>query len=256
LALSKAVTFNNFILEDFEYRKELCPKIWDASTEAGGQFKIKPEIREKLMSIAKDFWSSLKLEVKVLDVQLTGSLANYNWTMASDLDVHIIIDFAEVNTDMELVRKALDGQRFVWNLRHPVVIKGHDVECYIQHKDAQHRASGLYSLLRDRWIVVPFYNPPKVDDRDVSEKTRVIVNEVKEVQKKAKAARGEEARELLDYLERFKAKIMADRKFGLYDTEAGEYSVENLVFKELRKNGTMEKIVDLASELYSKIYSE
>ena len=49
---------------------------------------------------------------------------------------------------------------------------------------------------------------------------------------------------------------MADRKFGLYDTIAGEYSVENLVFKELRKNGTIEKIIDLASNLYSKIYYE
>jgi DNA-directed RNA polymerase subunit F len=82
------------------------------------------------------------------------------------------------------------------------------------------------------------------------------MNEVKEIAKKARSTSGENARELLDYLERFKAKIMADRKFGLYDTEAGEYSVENLVFKELRKNGTIEKIVDLASELYSKIYSE
>ena len=57
-------------------------------------------------------------------------------------------------------------------------------------------------------------------------------------------------------MERFKAKIMADRKFGLYDTKAGEYSVENLVFKDLRKNGTLEEIIDLASDIYSKIYSE
>lgn len=254
--MSRAASFRNFILEDFEYHKELCPKIWDVSEEAGGQFRIKPEIREKLMAIAKDFWSSLKLEVKVIDVQLTGSLANYNWTMASDLDVHIIIDFAEVNPDIELVRKAMDGQRFVWNLRHPVVIKGHDVECYIQHKDAQHRASGLYSLLRDRWISVPFYNPPVVDEMDVKEKSRVIMKEVKEIKARSKSATGEKARELLDYLERFKAKIMADRKFGLYDTKAGEYSVENLVFKELRKNGTLEEIIDLASDIYSKIYSE
>jgi len=209
-----------------------------------------------LMAIASDFWNSLKLEVKAVDVQLTGSLANYNWTNASDLDVHIIVDFAEVNQDIELVRKALDGQRFVWNLRHPVVIKGHDVECYIQHTEAQHKASGLYSLLRDKWIIVPFYSPPNVDERDVKEKTRVIVKEVNEIENRSKSTTGKDARELLDYLERFKAKIMADRKFGLYDTSAGEYSVENLVFKELRKNGTIEKIIDLASNLYSKIYYE
>ena len=65
--MSKAVSFRNFLLEDFEYHKELCPKIWDASEDAGGQFKIKPEIRETLMAIAKDFWNSLKLEVKVIE---------------------------------------------------------------------------------------------------------------------------------------------------------------------------------------------
>ena len=254
--MSRAVSFRNFLLEDFEYHKELCPKVWEASEETGGQFRIKPEIREKLMAIASDFWNSLKLEVKAVDVQLTGSLANYNWTNASDLDVHIIVDFAEVNQDIELVRKALDGQRFVWNLRHPVVIEGHDVECYVQHTEAQHKASGLYSLLRDSWIIVPFYSPPNVDERDVKEKTRVIVKEVNEIENRSKSTAGKDARELLDYLERFKAKIMADRKFGLYDTIAGEYSVENLVFKELRKNGTIEKIIDLASNLYSKIYYE
>lgn len=252
--MSRAASFRNFILEDFEYQKELCPKVWDKSEEVGGQFRIKPEIREKLMAIARDFWSSLKLEVKVIDVQLTGSLANYNWTMASDLDVHIIIDFSEVNRDIELVRKAMDGQRFVWNLRHPVIIKGHDVECYIQHKDEQHVATGLYSLLRDRWIIVPFYNPPMVDDKDVNEKVRVIMKEVEEVKKRSRSVEGEDARELLDYLERIKKKVMSDRKSGLASN--GEYSVENLVFKELRKNGTIEKIIDLASDLYSKIYSE
>jgi len=252
--LTRATNFKNFVLEDFEYHRELCPKVWEAAYSSRGKFRMKPKIRKKLVDIAGDFWNFLKLDVKVLDVQLTGSLANYNWTNASDLDVHVIIDFAEVNPDMELVRKALDGQRFIWNLRHPVIIEGHDVECYAQHKDEQHTATGLYSLLRDSWMIVPIYNPPTIDERDVNEKTRVIVKEVKEVLKRSRSARGREAKELLDYLERLKKKVMTDRKEGL--ALRGEYSVENLVFKELRRNGTIEQIIDLASEIYSKIYSE
>jgi predicted nucleotidyltransferase len=89
----------------------------------------------------------LELKVPVLDVQLTGSLANYNYTEYSDLDTHIIIDFKQINDDEELVKKALDGARFVWNQRHDIVIKGHDVELYIQDESEQHTASGLYSLL-------------------------------------------------------------------------------------------------------------
>lgn len=246
---NRANSFNDWINERFEYHRDLSPKFWKEG-------KMDPSIRQKLLMIADDFWSSLKLEVPILDIQLTGSLANFNWNPGSDLDVHIIIDFSQVDENMELVRTAVDGQRFIWNLRHPVVLRGHDVECYVQHKDAQHRASGLYSILKEKWLAIPAYNPPRVDLQDVNEKVRVIVAEVSEIKRRASSVRGEEARELMEYLDRFKKKIMADRKFGLYDTVEGEFSVENLVFKELRSNGTFEEIVDTMSDLYHRIYSE
>lgn len=240
--------FNEWLLEQVEYHRELCPKIWDEDK------KMDPVVRKKLLAISRDFWESLKLEVPILDIQLTGSLANYNWTDSSDLDVHIIIDFSQVDDNVELVRKALDGQRFIWNQRHPVVIKGHDVECYVQHKDEQHIASGLYSLLKDTWLVVPTWNPPQVDERDVKEKLRVIKSEFKEIKKEIAGSSGEEAQNLFHYLERFKKKIMADRKEGL--ARGGEFSVENLVFKELRRDGTIEDIINTLSKVYSNIYKD
>lgn len=239
--------FNEWLLEKVEYHNELNPKVWDGN-------RMHPELRKKLLTIAQDFWNSLKLEVPVIDVQLTGSLANYNWTDSSDLDVHIIIDFSQVDSNVELVRKALDGQRFIWNQRHPVIIKGHDVECYVQHKDEQHVSSGLYSILKSNWIIAPTWNPPTVDDQDVSEKLRVIRSEFKEIKKKIKSSEGEEARVLFEYLEKFKKKIMADRKEGL--ARSGEFSVENVVFKELRRDGTIEDIIDTLGQAYSNIYSE
>lgn len=240
--------FNDWLLEKVEYHRELCPKIWDKNK------KIDVVVRKKLLAIARDFWESLKLNVPIIDIQLTGSLANYNWTNSSDLDVHIIIDFSQVDSNGELVRKALDGQRFIWNQRHPVVIKGHDVECYIQHKDEQHIASGLYSLLRDSWIIVPTWNPPQVDERDINEKLRVIKSEFKKIKKGISGATGEDAQSLFDYLERFKKKIMADRKEGL--ARGGEFSVENLVFKELRRDGMIEDIITTLSKVYSNIYKD
>ena len=243
----RVLPFNQWLLEKVEYHRELCPKIWEGT-------EMRPEIRQKLMMFAKDFWESFKLGVPVIDVQLTGSLANYNWTPSSDLDVHIIIDFSQVDTNVDLVRKALDGQRFIWNQRHPVVLEGHDVEGYVQHKDEQHHASGLYSLLKEQWITVPTWNPPQIDEKDVAEKVRVIKSELKEIQKRLGSAQGEAARELFEYLERFKRKIMADRKEGL--ARSGEFSVENLVFKELRRDGSIEKIIDLMSDIYSKIYKD
>ena len=211
-------------------------------------------VRKKLLAIARDFWESLKLEVPILDIQLSGSLANYNWTTASDLDVHIIIDFSQVDNNVELVRKAIDGQRFIWNQRHNAIVKGHDVECYVQHKDEQHISSGLYSISQNRWSVVPAWNPPQIDERDVKEKVRVIKSELREIKQKLKSSSGEEARILFEYLGRIKKKIMSDRKAGL--AQGGEFSVENVVFKELRKDGTIEDIINTTSKAYAKIYED
>lgn len=243
----RASTFNGWINEKVEYNRDLCPKFWEEG-------KMDPVIRAKLLAVADDFWSSLKLEVPIMDIQLTGSIANFNWNKDSDLDVHIIIDFAQIDGNLELVRKALDGQRFMWNLRHPVILRGHDVECYVQHKDEQHVASGLFSILRDNWIIVPNWNEPTFDQNDVDEKMRVIKTEIKMVKVKARSAEGDEAQNLHDYLDRIKKKIMNDRKEGL--AKGGEFAVENLVFKELRRDGTIEEIIDLLSDIYSKIYSE
>jgi len=243
----KAPSFNQWINEKVEYQRDLCPKFWKEG-------KMDPVIRAKLLAIADDFWESLKLEVPIMDIQLTGSIANFNWNKDSDLDVHIIIDFAQIDENLELVRKALDGQRFIWNMRHPVVLRGHDVECYVQHKDEQHVASGLFSILRDRWIIVPTWKEPSFDQKDVDEKIRVIKGEVKMIKQRSRSVNGDDADQLYDYLDRFKKKIMSDRKQGL--AKGGEFAVENLVFKELRRDGTIEEIIDLLSEVYSKIYSE
>ena len=239
--------FKDWVNEKVEYHQELNPKVWQDN-------KMKPELRKKLLEIARDFWTALKLDIPVEDVQLTGSIANYNWTGASDFDVHVIIDFSKIDNNVELVRKALDGQRFMWNQRHPVVIQGHDVELYAQDKNEQHVSSGLFSLLKDSWITEPSYSPPQVDEKDVNEKIRVIKSEIKEIKGKVKAAGSDEAKELYDYLDRLKSKIMKERKAGL--AMGGEFSVENLVFKQLRRDGIIEDLIDMMSSLYSKQYSE
>ena len=48
--------------------------------------QLKPEIREKLLEIANDFWESQDLDsVEIKDIIFTGSLANYNWSKFSDV---------------------------------------------------------------------------------------------------------------------------------------------------------------------------
>lgn len=245
---SRIRKFNDWLNEDQFYQKELNPAFWSNK-------EFDPSIREKLLQIAQEFYSIFKLEIPISDIQLTGSLANYNWTPKSDLDVHVLIDFSAINDDVSLVKKALDGQRFIWNLRHNIVLRGHDVELYIQDVNEPHIASGLFSLQNNKWIKIPEFNPPFVDEKDVEVKFNGIVNDINEVEARLESPSAEvEPRELFKHAERVKSKIMKMRKEGLQ--ERGEFSVENLVFKKLRNEGYIQKIIDLISRSYEKIYNE
>lgn len=239
--------YGRFINENQFYKGELNSVFWQDG-------KFDPETRTKLLQIATDFYTDLKVEAPIIDIHLTGSLANFNWTEHSDLDVHVILDFRQIGEDIELVKAALDGKRFIWNLRHPVKIKGYDVELYAQDKDEPHVASGLYSLMKDEWIIEPQPSNPQIDEKDVMRKVSAYKIEIEELEKEIKKADSDQAREAMDRISALKQKIMKARKEGL--AQNGEFSIENLVFKSLRNEGWLERLIDLGAAAYSHTYSE
>lgn len=239
--------YERFVNEGMFYKGELNSVFWQDG-------KFDQEVRTKLLQIANDFYTDLKIEAPIIDVHLTGSLANFNWTEHSDLDVHVIIDFRLIDEDVELVKAALDGKRFIWNLRHPVKIKGYDVELYAQDKDEPHVASGLYSLMKDEWIIEPQASNPQIDEKDIMRKVAAYKVEIEELEKEVKKADSDQAREAMDRISALKQKIMKARKDGL--ARNGEFSIENLVFKVLRNDGWLERLIDLGAAAYSHTYSE
>ena len=132
----------------FDTNDTLEPEIWEGE-------EIKPEIRDKLVRIAMDFIKNLPVEVNVKDITLTGSLANYNWSNYSDVDLHIIVDFLEVDENVALVKSFFDNARMKWNNNHDIKMKGYDVEIYVEDEREVHKSSGLYSLMNDDWIKRP-----------------------------------------------------------------------------------------------------
>ncbi len=231
------------------YKKHLCPDLWDEDK------KLKERIRNKLMRIAKDFYDDMEIEVELLDVHLTGSIANYNYNAASDIDVHLVVDYEEINSDIELVEMAVDGIRYVWNMRHNIVIHGHDVELYVQNSKGEHTSTGVYSIMFDKWIKKPVYNRPTIDQVDVDNKYEARVSDIDRFYKVSKQDLSpEEAEEYYKAARQLKKKIMKGRQEGLHIV--GEFSLENLVFKKLRKTGKFGKLIDTITRLYDKIYSQ
>jgi hypothetical protein len=213
-------------------------------------------VRHKLITIALDFYDHLQLPAPILDIQLTGSLANYNYTSYSDLDVHVIIDFSKINEDKELVKQAVDGMRFVWNARHNIVIKDHDVELYIQDVKEQHTASGLFSLKNNDWIREPKPSTPEIDEQDVKTKYKGYVAEIDKMDEllSRPSLSKDEYQAIETRATKLKEKIQEDRKKGL--KQEGEYNVENLVFKELRNSEYIEKLINIASKAYDAMFSD
>jgi hypothetical protein len=135
------------------------------------------------------------------------------------------------------------------------VIKDHDVELYAQDMNEPHVSSGLFSLMKNDWIKKPVWNEPTVDEKDVTRKVEAYVTEIEELEKVlADGSDSIEGREVLERVGALKSKIMKARKEGL--AESGEFSVENLVFKQLRNMGWIERLIDAGSKAYSAIYSD
>ena len=228
------------------YKKQLNPNYWQDG-------KFDPEVREKLLQIAKDLYEPL--DIKPDDITLTGSLAGYAYTKYSDLDIHILVDFASINQDKDLVKQALDGKRFAWNIKHNIYIRGHEVELYFQNTNEPHHALSVYSLLNDEWIKEPKYDPPTIDWEDVNYKSNAFNDTISRMARYLREVKTpEEYKEVHEKTKKMLEKIQNFRKEGL--SKEGEFSVENLTFKKLRNIGTIEKLMDILNSSYDNIFAE
>ena len=227
-------------VKSFRLKDELNPKIWT-------DFEINEEVREDLLRIAQDFYNSTTLSADVKDVVLTGSLSNYNWSEKySDYDLHILVNFSDINEDVELVKKYVDAAKNSFNKDHDIYIKGYEVEVYIQESSEEHTASGMFSLLNNKWIVKPKKVDFEPDDEQIREKGKSVMMLIDDLEDQVDEDKYEQFSEKI---KKVWDKVKNYRKSGL-ESEGGEFSLGNLVFKLLRRNGYIEKILFLKRKSY------
>lgn len=205
---------------------KLNPKIW------AGQ-DLMPEVLDKLKQIAQAFVEFVAVELDVVDLTITGSNANYTWTEFSDLDLHVIIS----NTPTAEQRELFNAKKALWSEQHTITVKGLPVECYVQGQDEPHHSTGVYSLSRGQWTVEPKKIKPQINDAAVEAKKDSMLSQIET----ALLSRD------LDQIRTVKDRVVKMRKAGL--ARAGEWSVENLVFKILRNLGLIDQLADRIREL-------
>ena len=218
------------------YNDILNPNIWDG-------LKLKPEIKEKLLQIGKDFYTDTETDAPLKDILFVGSLANYNWSDTSDFDVHVVIDFKDVDENVELVEKLVNALKSKWNDEHDIHLKGHNVEVYIQDVTKENRSSGVYSLIQDKWLTEPQKENVEVDKEKIQQKYNDYVRKINS---------GIKAQDI-EKLKTIVKDVYDMRQAGL--DKSGELSTENLVFKILRSRNYIEKLKTEINKLYDKAQS-
>lgn len=207
-------------------------------------YKLDIKVREMLLKVAKDFVTTLKedheLNIKIHDVVIVGSVANYNWTNYSDVDLHIVVDFAELDMSKEDAQTMFDAIKTSWNSKHDIKMKDHDVELYVQDISHVTTTTAEYSVLKDKWIKEPKKEDPKFDKELIKKKYKEYKKEIDSLVKDHNEAK----------LKKLLEKLYKYRQAGL--DKGGELSEENIVFKILRAMGHLDKLKDNINKIYDK----
>lgn len=229
---SRLIGFSNFLREEIkstlQYHQELNPLLWDG-------FELKDDVRSKLIEIGQTWimWANIPPEA-VKDMILVGGNANYNYTSQSDIDLHILVDVDAIPNCPDFIDDYLKDKKQLWSLTHDIKIHGNDVEIYAQDmNDGFAKDQGVFSLSDNSWIEEPVNQEINLDNPHISKKVQEYIEKIDSLL--ASNAEDEAFQKLKD---KFKDMRSSDIK------KYGEFSHGNLIFKELRNLGYLDKMND------------
>lgn len=237
-------TFRQFLLEfesTLQYHDELNPKLWDGE-------KLKRDVREHLLKIAKAWADFAEIpNSAIVDIIMTGGNANFNYTKYSDIDLHLLVHKKKIaSCDEDVLDDYLKDKKNLWSLNHEIKIHGYDVELYAQDVDEPtSKDQGTYSVMKDKWISEPKKVKVNLGSREVKRKVLHLKNMIDFFV--------DSQSDDVDEMEKFKDKLRSMRSAAIQ--KGGEYSIENLAFKELRNLGYLDKFSDYIINVQDKSLS-
>lgn len=219
-------------MNDFEQpailHTDLNPVLWEHG-------HLKKDVHIALLKIAKAYYKFLGIDTPIIDVVISGSQANYNYSKHSDIDLHLIVDYGTVQCDMA-VDELFKTKRDLWREEHNIDIYNIPVELYAE--DVRKPAvSSAYSILKNTWIKSPEHITRKPNIKQIQRlclawmifiTTRLATKDIEQIV---------QAKDVLwEY-----------RKTGL--AKEGEFGTPNLVFKTLRNSGVTEMLLTAIGHL-------
>lgn len=224
-----------------EYHDELNPLLW-----SDGNFDA--SARAALLKLA-DFWreDALIPEKAVKDILIVGGNANYNYTKYSDIDLHLLVNKDMIpDCDDEILDDYLKDKKKLWSLTHDVKIFGIPVEIYAQGLDEKYgKDQGVFSLKHDKWIQKPKKTKIDVNDAIVRKKAKDLENKIRFII--------DNKVDKIDVIKSFKEKLRNLRNVAV--KRGGEFSIENLAYKEVRNNGLIDELQNYLNSLEDRTFS-
>ena len=238
-------------LKSFDSKEQLCPAIWRENN-------LRPIIRKRLLSIARDFIENLDENMNIVaeDVVLVGSIAGFNWSKYSDIDLHIMVNYKKLEKygTRETLKSLFDMKKNDWNSKHDILIYGYPVEMYIQGDDEPNASDGVYSVKYGQWIKIPSGGSEPVHKELIKVQAARYINIIDAIANAAEEATSvSRCVKLYNEMDRVHDEIVLGRREGL--AADGESAAGNIVFKVLRRTGHLGMTNDIKRMLYDKIHN-
>jgi len=211
---------------------------------------LKDQVRDKMLEIVDEFLADLKeqdVKIKVDDILMIGSNASYNYTKDSDIDLHVLANAKAADYSTDIANALYSAYRSLFNKNLDIKLFGIPLEIFVETEESTRVSNGVYSVKKNKWIKKPVHEDIPDYDKEALNK---LVDEWEDKCKKLiddiKADKLEDEKKVVKMLEEIYDKL---RKKGI---SKGEYSTENLTFKELRNKGYLDQLKDYRNELVSK----
>ena len=197
------------------------------------QHRLRTEVRLKVLENGIAFYRFLGLKGLIVnDIILTGSNAAYNYTLQSDLDVHLLVGF------FARTHVSGHGEQYVHcqkDLMEPK-LRHHDQRSSArtlcgEHGRSRERQWRLQRVAQSLAQNTDPHTPPAYDDIAILSKAEVYADEIDAL------LAGEPT---IAMLTQMLQRLHELRQNGLLS--GGEFSIENLTYKTLRAIGYIQKL--------------
>lgn len=128
-------SFKDFMRDNKDWLKESVEKHDTLNQKIFNGDELDPEVKDKLLEIVDRFKYNLEendIKLDIKDVRIIGSNASYNYTDKSDIDLHIFADLSVYPDQEMLAQKVYDAYKALWNTKFDPIIRGHEVEIYVE----------------------------------------------------------------------------------------------------------------------------